>query len=127
MRPVLDILYSWLSSEAFLVVSPDLETLAHKIMMILDNRGYWTMHSLPSMRFYSAAYQCYFHSLSGSGKRSENDVLPGLGRLILRSLSLHLISCIFDSHYPHFSINGLFQVMLLLIEEHNESILYEWA
>ncbi|KAK0227468.1 hypothetical protein EDD85DRAFT_1027007 [Armillaria nabsnona] len=35
MRPVLDILHSWLSSEAFVVVSPDLVTLVHKIYMIL--------------------------------------------------------------------------------------------
>ncbi len=31
-------------------------------------------------------------------------------------------------HYPsHIVVNGIFQVMLLLIKEHNESILYDWA
>ncbi|KAK0429789.1 hypothetical protein EV421DRAFT_1946285 [Armillaria borealis] len=35
---------------------------------------------------------------------------------------------LFDSqHYPDFPTDSLFQVMLLLIKEHNESILYDWA
>ncbi|SJL12508.1 uncharacterized protein ARMOST_15935 [Armillaria ostoyae] len=136
---VLHILYSLLSSDAFAVVSPDLETLALKIFIILDRYQPWIEDSIPpNMRFYSVAYQCYFHSLVGSGERSENDVMPcALGRLILSSLNLPPASSMDDSEshetpldplqYPFFSINGLFQVMLLLIREHNESVLYEWV
>ncbi|KAK0431047.1 hypothetical protein EV421DRAFT_2024730 [Armillaria borealis] len=135
---VLNILYSLLSSEAFAVVSPDLQTLAHRIFMILDClRWYqhWIEDICPNMRFYSVAYQCYLYSPTGGDKRSEKDEMPHtLERLVSYSFNLpglsndDLLSYNSDlSHYPHFSINGLVQVMLLLIKEHNESILYEWA
>ncbi|SJL12513.1 uncharacterized protein ARMOST_15940 [Armillaria ostoyae] len=135
---VLDILYSSLSSEAFVVVSPDLQTLAHRIFMVLDClRWYqhWIEDICPNMRFYSVAYQCYLYSPTGGDKRSEKDVMPHtLERLISYSfnlpyLSMHDFSSYLSdlSHYPLFSIDGLVQVMLLFISEHNQSILYKWA
>ncbi|PBK79524.1 hypothetical protein ARMGADRAFT_120670 [Armillaria gallica] len=137
-RPVLDRLYTLLCSEAFVVVSPDLQTLACKIFIILDNY-HSRMEPIPAdIRFYSVAYQCYLHSPAGGDERSENDVMPrALGRLISSSLNLPPASSMDDlesheaplepQHYPRFSTEALFQVMLLLIKDHNESILYEWA
>ncbi len=36
VKPVLEMLYSLLSSKAFAIISPDLQPLAHKIFIILD-------------------------------------------------------------------------------------------
>ncbi|KAK0227510.1 hypothetical protein EDD85DRAFT_958121 [Armillaria nabsnona] len=128
MCPVLDLLHSWLSSEALVVVSPDLGTLVHHIIMILYSMSYWSMYSLPaSMRFYSVAYQCYLHSLLGSGEIWENDKI-GREVAILTSTGLDLRpERMFTRYYPYFWDDGLFQVMLFLIEEHNKSVLYEWV
>ncbi len=128
MRPILDLLHSWLTSEALVVVSPDLGTLARHIIMILYSTSYWSMYSLPtSMRFYSVAYQCYLHSLPGGGEIWENDKI-GREVAILISTGLDIRpERMFTRYYPHFWSDGLFQVMLFLIEEHNESVLYEWA
>ncbi|KAK0227464.1 hypothetical protein EDD85DRAFT_853837 [Armillaria nabsnona] len=136
---VLNVLYSLLSSEAFVVVSPDLQPLACKIFIILDSYRSRRMEAIvPELRFYSVAYQCYLHSLAGGGERSENDVIPRttVGRLISSSLNLPPASSMDDSEshktpnqfwYPLFSIDGLVEVMLLLIKEHHESVLYDWA
>ncbi|KAK0443154.1 hypothetical protein EV421DRAFT_2035467 [Armillaria borealis] len=140
IRAVLNMLYGLLSSEAFVVISPDLQTLAHKIFIILDRYQYWMNDILPKkMRFYSVAYQCYLHSPACGSEISEDDVMrhTAVGRLISSSLNLPPSSSMDDSeshetpldpqHYPRFSTDSLFQVMLLLIKEHNESILYDWA
>ncbi|SJL12523.1 uncharacterized protein ARMOST_15950 [Armillaria ostoyae] len=138
---VLDVFYSLLSSEAFVIVSPDLQPLAQKIFTIIDNYQSRMKLILPDMQFYSVAYQCFLHSLSGGGERSENNVMPhtAVGRLISSSLNLPPASSVQDSvsevhkaplyplQYSFFSIGGLFRIMLFLIKEHNESILYDWA
>ncbi len=154
INPVLEMLYSLLSSRAFVVISSDLQTLVCKIFIILDK---YRSPVPPDIQFYSVAYQCYLHSPVGGGESSENDVMPrALERLISswNPLSMHdskshesvLTSpCYpspassmpdFDFHetpldplrYPsHIVVNGIFQVMLLLIKEHNESILYDWG
>ncbi|KAK0217207.1 hypothetical protein IW262DRAFT_1299161 [Armillaria fumosa] len=138
--PILDMLYYLLSSEAFVVVGPDLRTLAHKIFMILDRYQYWMNDILPNLRFYSVAYQCYLHYPAIGGESVENDMMPSiLGHLISSSLNLPPAPLLYHAasevhklfpnpqQYPLFSIDGLFQVMLLLIAEHNESVLYEWV
>ncbi len=142
VKPVLGMLYSLLSSKAFAIISPDLQPLAHKIFIILDKYRSRISHMepiSPDIWFYSVAYQCYFHSPAGGGESSENDVMPHiLGCLISSFPNLPQASSMDDSEscetppdllrYPlHFLMNGLFRVMLLLIKEHNESILYGWA
>ncbi len=135
---LLNMLYSLLSSETFAVISPDLQTLVCKIFIILDKYRSHMKPVPPNIQFYSVAYQCYFHSPAGGGESSENDVMPcALERLISSSLNPPPASSMDDSEssetpldlqrYPRFSIDSLFQVMLLLIKEHNESVLYEWA
>ncbi len=135
---VLDKLYSLLSSKAFVIVRPDLQTLVCKIFIILDEYLLFMKPGPPDIHFYSVAYQYYLHSPVGGGKSSENDVMPhALECLISSSLNLPPASSVDNSkshetplnlsHYPLFSIDGLFQVMLLLIKEHNESVLYEWV
>ncbi len=133
-------LYQLLSSKAFVVVSPDLQTLVCKIFIVLHRYHSFMKSVPPDIRFYSVAYQCYLHLPVGGGKSSENDVMPSsLGRLISSSLNLPPapsmvnfefcktpLSPLNPHHYPHFSIDELFQVMLLLIKEHHESVLYEW-
>ncbi len=137
-RPVLDRLYTLLCSEAFVVVSPDLQTLVCKIFIILDKYRSRMEPVPPDIQFYSVAYQCYLHSPVRSGKSSENSMMPPiLGSLISSSLNSPPASSMGDSEsretpldpprYPRFSTDSLFQVMLLLIKEHHESILYEWA
>ncbi|KAK0227507.1 hypothetical protein EDD85DRAFT_975207 [Armillaria nabsnona] len=93
----------------------------------------------PNIRFYSVAYQCYLHSLVGGGKRSKNNGMPcaAVGHFISSSLNLPPVSSMDNSEshetpldpqrYPHFSTDSFFEVILLLIKEHNESVLYEWA
>ncbi|KAK0489961.1 hypothetical protein EDD18DRAFT_1358926 [Armillaria luteobubalina] len=138
--PILDMLYYLLSSKAFVVVGPDLRTLAHKIFMILDRYQYWMNDILPNLWFYSVAYQCYLHLPAVGGKSVENDMMPSiLGYLISSSLNLPPAPLLYHAtskvhklflnlrQYALFSIDGLFQVMLLLIVEHNESVLYEWV
>ncbi|SJL12503.1 uncharacterized protein ARMOST_15930 [Armillaria ostoyae] len=142
MTSVLAMLSWLLASDAFDVVSPDLRTLAHKILKIFSIPDkywqYWMKNIFSGIRFYSVAYQCYLHSPAGGGESSEKDVMPrALGRLISSSLNLPPALSMDDSeshetpfnplHYPLFSIDGLFQVMLLLIKEHHESVLYKWA
>ncbi len=138
-RPVLDILYSLLCSKAFAIVG-DLETLVRRIFMVLDAHQY-IENLLPNIQFYSVAYQCYFRSHAGCHERSENGVTtPILGRLLSPSLNEHEeimfnlnlrdpLSSIYQRRYwaTRFSIGTLCYVMLLFIDEHNETILYEWA
>ncbi len=138
IKLVLESLCSLLSSEAFAVVSPDLQTLVCKIFIILDKYHSHMKATLPDLWIYSVPYQCYLHSPTGGGERLENDVIPhALEHLISSSLNLPLASSMDNSEsretplnlqqYPYFSTDSLFKVILLLIKEHNENILYEWA
>ncbi len=135
---VLDKLYSLLSSKAFVVISPDLQPLAQKIFIILDKYHSCMKATLPDLWIYSVPYQCYLHSPMGAGERLENDMIPhALEHLISSSLNLPLASSMDNSEshetplnpqqYPCFSTDSLFKVILHLIKEHNESILYDWA
>ncbi|KAK0489959.1 hypothetical protein EDD18DRAFT_561564 [Armillaria luteobubalina] len=139
LRPVLDILYSLLCSEAFAIVG-DLKILIRRIFMVLDAHQY-IEDLIPNIRFYSIAYQCYFRSHPDCRERSENGVMtPILGRLLSPSLNEHEeimfnlnlrdpLSSIYLRRYwaTRFSVGMLCHVMLLLINEHNENILYEWV
>ncbi|PBK88652.1 hypothetical protein ARMGADRAFT_1033979 [Armillaria gallica] len=68
IRSLLDKLYSLLSSEAFVVISPDLQPLAQKIFIILDKYHSCIKATLPDLWFYSVPYQCYLHSPMGGGE-----------------------------------------------------------
>ncbi len=138
---VLDKLYSLLSSEPFVIVSPDLQPLVQKIFIILDKYCSRMKATLPDLWIYYVAYQCYLHSPMGGGERLENDVTPpearALEHLISSSLNLPPAASMDDpescetpldpQQYPRFSTDSLFKVILLLIKEHNESVLYEWV
>ncbi|KAK0458230.1 uncharacterized protein EV420DRAFT_1764365 [Desarmillaria tabescens] len=147
--PFFNTLCSLLSSETFATVG-DLETLAHKIFMTLEKlawemllilNGYWG-ESASNIRVYSVAYQCYLRSLADGGERSENDAMLPILKGLLPSSSVDMSSnfpmhntdshgTLTPSNLPHwkalFLTNTFFSVVLLLIDEHNENVLYDWA